>query len=57
MARCDHSESLSMPLAAGRSTPLSRCLKCNRDFDALTGRLVRWGDGGYVYASSRLSVP
>jgi hypothetical protein len=46
-----------MPAVRGRTTPLSRCLKCNRDFDSHTGLLVRWGDGGYVYASNRLSVP
>jgi hypothetical protein len=55
--RCDHSDSRSMPAVRGRTTPLSRCLKCNRDFDSHTGLLVRWGDGGYVYASNRLSVP
>lgn len=57
MKRCDHSQSRSLPAVRGRSTSLSRCLKCNRDFDSLTELLVRWGDGGYVYASSRLSVP
>lgn len=57
MKRCDHSENRSLPAVRGRSTPLARCLKCNRDFDASSGLLVAWGDGGYVYASSRISVP
>lgn len=57
MKRCDHSESRSMPAVAGRVTPLSRWMKCNRDIDDATGLLVTWREGGYVYASSRLPVP